>query len=157
MTLLETLTTIRTRENRILVSGIHPGIIQSIFDFDAMLGRVGVGLAKHCTDMVCCDAKITRWCREGTRVQRFVRVDQSESKRRHELPKRDLRSHRVLETVQKPGSLLGYARCFARVQESHRRGPMGATGEESFRTGSGAKTETNVRRVIKKERRVVWK
>jgi hypothetical protein len=32
---------------------------------------------------------------------------------------------------------------------------MGATGEESFRTGSGAKTETNVRRVIKKERRVV--
>lgn len=39
MTLLETLTTLRAREHRILVSGIHLGIIQSILDFDAMLGK----------------------------------------------------------------------------------------------------------------------
>ena len=56
-----------------------------------------------------------------------------------------------METVQKPRSILGHARRCARVQESHRRGAMGATGEESFRAGGGAKNETNVRRLIKKE------
>jgi hypothetical protein len=34
---------------------------------------------------------------------------------------------------------------------------MGATGEESFRAGGGAKTETNVRRLIKKrEQKREW-
>lgn len=37
--LINTLTTIRTTEQKMLVVGLHVGIIQSILDFDAMLGK----------------------------------------------------------------------------------------------------------------------
>ncbi len=45
MKLLETLTKLRTENHRMLVVGIHPGIIQSILDFDAMLGKATPSIA----------------------------------------------------------------------------------------------------------------